>query len=41
MQKSMIRMVLAMVLLVTGSAIQAHAANVPNPLPQLPPVSCN
>ena len=39
MRKSVIRMTLAMVLLVTGSAMQAHAANVPAPVPTLPPVS--
>lgn len=41
MRKSMTRMMLVIVLLVTGSAMQAHAANVPNPVPTLPPVSCN
>jgi hypothetical protein len=41
MRKSIIRMMLAMVLLVTGSAMQAHAANVPAPTPQLPPLQIN
>ena len=35
MRKNMTRMMLVMVLLVTGSALQAHAANVPAPTPQL------
>jgi hypothetical protein len=41
MRKNVIRMMLAMVLLVTGSAMQAHAATLPAPTPTLPPVSCN
>jgi hypothetical protein len=41
MRKNVIRTMLAMVLLVAGSAVQAHAALTPAPTPQLPPVTFN
>ena len=40
MQKSMIRVVLVVALMLAGNVMQAHAATLPAPTPTLPPVSC-
>ncbi|HEY1527424.1 MAG TPA: hypothetical protein VGH51_14405 [Candidatus Angelobacter sp.] len=38
MRKSVIRLVVVTVLLVSGSLMQLYASNSPLPVPQLPPV---
>jgi len=41
MRKSVIRLVVAVALLISGSLVPMHAATCPLPTPPLPPVSCN
>jgi hypothetical protein len=41
MRKSAIRLLVAVVLLVSGSLVPMYAANNPMPVPQLPPLHSN
>jgi predicted histidine transporter YuiF (NhaC family) len=41
MRKNVIRLLVAMALVVSGSLMPVYAANNPMPMPPLPPLTCN